>query len=223
MGKMDEVMDSIIPPLDPPRQNGLIHPSPKRIKNRRYQYLQQNAQQNPYFSLESMKLRDPLLYQELVGRYIPNSERKAAFRDDMTLLDRVYDNMASQQFVERFTEAKERMMEEEFETESDDDNDNDVEKEEDEDEDEGKEAINVDEILEISIDDREGFKQEFIRIMHERWLDGDEDDFDYSTVDRDETLDLQTENERDLEDQYFDEEEPSTNNEDNVRNEEFDY
>ncbi|NXJ30540.1 CCD97 protein, partial [Dicrurus megarhynchus] len=57
--------------------------------------------------------------------------------------------------------------------------------------------------------ERELLRLEFTTRMHQSFLEGRDGDFDYSQVDENPELDNLDIVSRDLEDQYFDEEEPS--------------
>ena len=59
----------------------------------------------------------------------------------------------------------------------------------------------------VSKKDRDTFHSEFVSLMEERFIDG-EDEFDYKTVDNNEDYDDYSIIDQDLEDKYFDDEEP---------------
>ncbi|KAJ3218677.1 hypothetical protein HDU67_004459 [Dinochytrium kinnereticum] len=47
-----------------------------------------------YFSEEELKRKDPQLFEFYIGRHIPDSEKRQAFTEDMSLVDRMYHNIA---------------------------------------------------------------------------------------------------------------------------------
>nr|CAG8449926.1 14480_t:CDS:2 [Entrophospora candida] len=65
----------------------------KKILNRRYQYLIKNLDNTEYFSDESIESREPLLYEDYVGKYIPNDERYPPFDQNISLVDRMLYNI----------------------------------------------------------------------------------------------------------------------------------
>ncbi|RUS26891.1 coiled-coil domain-containing protein-domain-containing protein [Jimgerdemannia flammicorona] len=60
----------------------------------------------------------------------------------------------------------------------------------------------------ISEEERQELRDEFVRIMEERFLDGEDNEFDYSTVDFNEEYDDMDQQHMDLQDKYFDEDDP---------------
>ncbi|CAO3614454.1 unnamed protein product [Cunninghamella blakesleeana] len=175
-----------------------------QIRNRRYHYLIHHLRPEEYFSDDSIQLRYPILHQEYIGQYIPKEEKYAPFNDDMTLVDRVYHGMDNRYVQEEYKRYK-RSEEETFEEEEDDDEE---EEEEEESNDDEKFDNMDDEGLIIA---REQKRNELIRLLEERWLDGLDDTFDYSTVDNNELYDDLIQLNQDLQDQYFDEESEEEN------------
>ncbi|KAJ1659454.1 hypothetical protein IWQ61_001478 [Dispira simplex] len=84
--------------------NHLCSPTHNVIrKNRRLYYLTHFLRPQGYFSDAAMQRRDPVLYHEYVGQYIPDTWRWAPFPADLGLVDRVYygiDQKNAQQLVE---------------------------------------------------------------------------------------------------------------------------
>ncbi|KAJ3337581.1 hypothetical protein HDU93_000824 [Gonapodya sp. JEL0774] len=79
----------------------------KRIANRRFAHLRRSlhAPESDYFSDEAMRMRDPSMYEELVGRFEDKTEQKP-FKEDQTLLDRVFHNLDTARYQEALEEAR---------------------------------------------------------------------------------------------------------------------
>ncbi|GAA5796142.1 hypothetical protein HPULCUR_001511 [Helicostylum pulchrum] len=193
------------------------------VQNRRYEYLKRHLKNSDYFSDESILLRDPTLYDQFIGQHIPANEKEQPFADDITLVNRILSNI-DRKFVEDHLHQQkiidEEQLEEEEEDESDDEvvekstptvitkrKNKDVEMEE-------TETLNTDtdiadadtDIIEEDITDefREEQRLELIRLLEEKFLAG-KDDFDYDQVDFNDEYDDLEQLDRDIQDQYFDE------------------
>ncbi len=152
-----------------------------------------------FFSDSSMRRRDPLSYDRLVGRHLTPSERAARDRAEArggqagpancSLANIILEHMDinAERDLKKAQENEEAL--EEFDLDEEEESDK---------EEEGGEEV-----------DRAVLAEEFRRSMHQRFLDGgDAAFFDYSKVDQDETLDDHEGTRcRDEEDRYFDEEE----------------
>ncbi|CAO3644979.1 unnamed protein product [Mucor fragilis] len=98
-------------------------------QNRRYKYLQQELRDSDYYSDESIQLREPILYDQFIGQYIPARERAKPFDSDMTLVNRIFSNMDRKFVDDRLHEQKIKEEEQfEEEEEEDEDEDDDMEK-----------------------------------------------------------------------------------------------
>ncbi|KAL9560135.1 hypothetical protein MBANPS3_000099 [Mucor bainieri] len=184
-------------------------------QNRRYKYLQQELRDSDYYSDESIQLREPVLYDQYIGQYIPAKERTKPFDNDMTLVNRIFSNM-DRKFVDDHLYEQKIQDEEQFEEEE--------EEEEEEDEEEmekstpvvltkkkGKEDVEMEEAAlssedkeededpqrDIDGDDgddteadpefRKEQRAELIRLLEEKFLAG-KDEFDYDQVDFNESF-----------------------------------
>ncbi|XP_040832206.1 coiled-coil domain-containing protein 97 [Ochotona curzoniae] len=178
-----------------------------RLRNRRYAALRELIQAGEYFSDEQMRLRAPLLYEQYIGQYLSQEELSARAPIQppkpgapgtpacplSDLLLQSYQERELQQRLLQQQEEEEACLEEEEEEDSDE-----------EDERSGKD-------LETWVPDSEErliLREEFTSRMHQRFLDGKDGDFDYSTVDDNPDLDNLDIVARDEEERYFDEEEP---------------
>lgn len=182
-------------PLGRPRRS----PARTRLRNRRYAALRQLIQGGEYFSEEEMRAREPLLYQHYIGRY----RGAETFSGDPAsappyflgtppgpqsltgLLLRSVEEAAVQRRLRR-----QRLRDGESEG-SDEEGD-------------PSEDPRVPDAAERAM-----LREEFTSRMYQRFLDGEDGDFDYSQVDENPDLDNLDIVSRDAEERYFDEEEPS--------------
>ncbi|KOB68494.1 Coiled-coil domain-containing protein [Operophtera brumata] len=68
----------------------------KRVRNRRYKALQQLQNETDYFSEKQMMLRNPLLYEQLVGQYLTEEEireRDGIDNENLNLLTMILDTV----------------------------------------------------------------------------------------------------------------------------------
>lgn len=68
----------------------------KRVRNRRYKALQQLQNDTDYFSEKQMMLRNPLLYEQLVGQYLTDEEireRDGVDNENLNLLTMILDTV----------------------------------------------------------------------------------------------------------------------------------
>ncbi|CAO0794209.1 unnamed protein product [Mucor circinelloides] len=199
-------------------------------QNRRYRYLQQKLRHSDYYSDESIQLREPILYDQFIGQYIPARERAKPFDNDMTLVNRIFSNMDRKFVDDHLYEQKikdEEQYEEEEEEEEDDEGDEvekstpvvltkkkgkDIEMKEatlsDEDDDEDIQGEEEDDVEDMKAETefREEQRAELIRLLEEKFLAG-KDEFDYDQVDYNEEYDDLQQMEQDIHDRYFDEDE----------------
>ncbi|XP_055268069.1 coiled-coil domain-containing protein 97 [Moschus berezovskii] len=179
-----------------------------RLRNRRYAALRELIQGGEYFSDEQMRFRAPLLYEQYIGQYLTQEElsaRNPAHRPPKPgppgsptcpLSD-----LLLQSYQER--ELQQRLLQQQEEEEAC------LEEEEEEDEDEEDQRPGKDsEAWVPDWEERLILREEFTSRMHQRFLDGKDGDFDYSTVDDNPDFDNLDIVARDEEERYFDEEEP---------------
>lgn len=200
-------------------------------KNRRYEALKQLIDENSYFSEVEMMKRNPLLYEQLVGQYLSLDERKErdGFHTEATsfvsiLMEGIERDNAD---VKKKTqqENEDNAMEEE---DDDSDDDNPAAETTSTAFEDAKPSTSkwgefhdskIDEPIRryasyqtpqkfITKDERELLKNEFVTLMHRSFLDGKDEEFDYDSVDNNETYDNIDIIDHDKEDKYFDDEEP---------------
>lgn len=216
----------------------------KDIKNRRYARMQQLIKQGEYFSELEMMKRQPELYQELVGQYLNEDEKKQRDGYDVrnTSFSGILMHSLEQQQRDEALAAAEASLE----------------KENPEIELESKQAAEFEAISEaipssfrqqwgnfenepvvacsssknsamssktndkrqskprkepkfITAGERDILRQEFLGIVYEQFLAGEDKDFDYTQVDEDSQLDDLQQLNQDKEDEYFEQsdDEPS--------------
>ncbi|XP_055346064.1 coiled-coil domain-containing protein 97-like [Paramacrobiotus metropolitanus] len=168
-------------------------------KNRRFAALPR-LQAAGYFDEAEMQKRDPLLYEELVEKYLNPEEKRAREKArKSTGTDHPFADILMESLIETPRTEEFLVRQKEYEAHQTEETDSDEEEEE--------------AVPEDPLDDREKevLREEFRHIMEERFLEGRDGDYvDYAQIDRDERLDVAVrELWRDEEDRYFDEEEPS--------------
>jgi hypothetical protein len=152
-------------------------------RNRRFEYIKRNRL---YFSAEEIKIRNPNLYHEFVGK------EEILLDSTMSLSERIFANIDQQHY--------EKEMEQECESEEEEDLeflgkrlslDSNGEQEPDSDR--------------PRIPANKAAKEELIQYYKEMFLEGKDTDFDYATVDQNPTYDESIPFEQDREDDYFEE------------------
>ncbi|CAG8576980.1 3179_t:CDS:2 [Ambispora gerdemannii] len=231
----------------------------KKIINRRFKYLLNNLENTSYFSDEAMEMREPLLYEEYIGKYIPEEERYPPFSDEVDLVERIYYDIDQNNIRERLQYQK--MIQEEQMQEEEDDEDEENEKEYKSAENEAKTVANLaklhitddekektiisdDEIIKqqakevdtneemnnnqrhsnsnidknienLSTEELNELREELIDIMRGKFISGNDTEFDYDQIDYNEEFDNTDQETNDIQDNYFDKEEPNDTTENN--------
>ena len=203
----------------------------KTIQNRRFNAINKLAN-SEYFSLEEMKQRRPELYSQIMGKYY--KQQVDDFDKNMKVYERILKNYDYSMYTNRILEDRKNDEEiviekDENEEKSDEDDENFdyfiqknqkiIEKKS-----QNNQQINHqiyqlkidDEEINLTLEESEDVKQQteeeyliqhFISEMKRMFIEGkDEEFFDYSTVDKDESLDDLNQLAMDEEEKYFDEE-----------------
>lgn len=157
-----------------------------KARNRRLAYLEKHLKSTGYFDDEAIRLRDPLLYHTYIGKYITHEEKYPEFAPDMGLVERVYYGVDAREAQDRLEVVEEEQLSSEHDSSSEESDSDDVEQ--------------------ISGHEKETMRQELQRILHEKFIDGDDPDFDYSVIDKEEIWDNESAEEKDLHDRYFEDE-----------------
>ncbi|XP_072919941.1 coiled-coil domain-containing protein 97 isoform X3 [Hemitrygon akajei] len=172
------------------------------VRNKRYAALQQLIKDGEYFSDEQMRTRDPLLYEQYIRQYMTDEELLAQNSRNLSgsmslsdLLMNTYQEKIVQERLQWQQEREDACEEEEEE-----------EEEEDEEEEDGPMSKAAEWVP--SDDEKIMLREEFVSRMHQRFLDGEDGDFDYSAVDDNPDFDNLDIVNRDEEERYFDDEEP---------------
>ncbi|XP_063429156.1 coiled-coil domain-containing protein 97-like [Mytilus trossulus] len=164
-----------------------------RTKNRRLKAMQQLISEGDYFSEEEMKYRDPFLYEQLVGQYLDDDEiNDKVDKTDLrfsTVLFKHIDILHEHEAYKDQKDTEDGQMEE---GESSEDEESEME-----DEIEDQKKLIPDE-------QKAQFRQEFLTIMQERFMAGQDEHFDYSEVDDNTEYDDLDILQKDEEEKYFD-------------------
>ncbi|XP_035672691.1 coiled-coil domain-containing protein 97-like isoform X1 [Branchiostoma floridae] len=170
------------------------------VKNRRYEAMQRMLQDGSYFSEEEMRQRDPLLYEQHIGQFLDPEEKNERPADpDMSLSQLIMGQIEEKIIESKLAwqlEREDDMFEEEEDSEEE-------EEDQEDNEDAGGSGEQVPSVAEQAI-----LRAEFLHTMQERFLQGDDEEFDYSTVDDNAEYDNVVLRGQDEEERYFDDEEP---------------
>ena len=151
-----------------------------KVKNRRYEALQRLIKQGEYFDDESMKSREPLLYEEMIGKYEQSNAQSSSSSSGLHLTDFLMKHLENLNHGDRLNQLKsienEQIEEEEEEEEEEEDDEN----------------------------HEEELRNEFLTIMHRKFLNGEDKNFDYRSIDYNDDYDNIEIESRDLEEKYFD-------------------
>ena len=174
----------------------------KLTKNRRYAALQELTETSGYFSEQEMRDRNPMLFEYYIGQYLTEKERVALDAEKASMPPSVY--LMKKIEIDQRKELLRQQRNREYSTEEEEDESS----SEDDD-------MTPDENIQLSSDSSRAnqekwmMRQEFLRAMQLSFLNGEDSDFDYAKVDRDERYDLLELQQKDAEDSYFDAEEPA--------------
>lgn len=194
-----------------------------KTKNRRYEALKQLITENSYFSEVEMMKRNPLLYEQLVGQYLNEEERRERDRGENTntLVKILLEGIERDEAFIRKKQQQEAEADAMEESESDDDYDGRIkvppapkpstsrwgEFSDIQEHIISKHGLITTNQKFITQQERQLLRDEFISIMYSNFLNG-VDDFDYTTVDNNDAYDNIEILGNDEEDKYFDSEEP---------------
>lgn len=177
----------------------------KTVNNRRYRAVQELMAGNEYFTDEAMRERKPLLYEQYIGQYLSEDEKWELDLDahggqqDCSLSSFIMNQMKKNVVAERLkqeTEAEEGQIEEE-----DDD-------EEDEFDEDLPTSFSISSDPLVAGEEKLMLRKEFLHVMQQSFLNGEDKDFNYSSVDQSEDYDDLRALAQDDEDAYFDSEQP---------------
>lgn len=172
-------------------------PNKTRVKNHRYAALRALQKDGEYFSDEQMRRREPLLYEQYIGQYLTDEE--VLERSQEAMLEGAPGGSGSLAHL-LLNSYQERLIQHRLQEEQERE-DGALEEEDDEEDDNNKVQVKE---WKPTTEEKALLREEFISQMHQRFLDGKDEDFDYSEVDENpdyDNLDIVT---RDAEEKYFD-------------------
>lgn len=180
----------------------------KTIKNRRYVHLEQLMCGSDYFSDEEMQQRDPLLFEYYIGQFLSEEEKLqiGENKSEMKLSEMILKNIDVDQRTRLLMEQRSR--EQDQLEESDSSSDEDIA------DTTGSGSVTFAPMKlslkpETAVREKLMLRREFLSVMQTSFLEGRDKDFDYPKVDQNEQYDSLEMRGRDIEDSYFDAEEPS--------------
>lgn len=190
----------------------------KRIRNRRYKAMQKLQDDSDYFSEKQMMYRNPLLYEQLVGQYLTEDEKRerdGVDNENLTFLSMILETVDRNEMRE--TKNKQLLMEDETSS---------TEPLKNEQAHKGNEMCSKEKQwgdfdvpdtrpsympepekqAMINANERNLLREEFLQEMCSSFIEGRDVDFDYNTVDNNEEYDDLEQISQDAEDKYFDSE-----------------
>ncbi|KAJ1976500.1 hypothetical protein H4R34_003956 [Dimargaris verticillata] len=203
------------------------------VRNRRWYYLVHHLRRSGYFSDAALQRRDPVLYHQYKGRYQTAAEQATPFAPGTSLVDRMYhdiDQQTAHTAVTQHQQAQAQLLALLAAAESSTtappvarpgpDDDTYQETEDDGDSNENPPSAHCSNRPPVVASDEEGeeelptagreiMAQDLVALFEQRFLAGQELEFDYSQVDHNPAYDDVALQERDYEDAYFDSEEPN--------------
>lgn len=182
------------------------------VRNRRYEAMNRLKDEGSYFSEIEMMKRNPLLYEQLVGQYMTEDEKKQ--RDKVASENATFVKILMEGIERDESEAKRIKQEEEEEGAMEHE-----EKQMQKIEDPSPSFVRWGEIDEkpkarktqpssITAAERRLLKEEFVTTMYESFLEGKDADFDYEKVDENQQYDNIDTLANDAQERYFDSESP---------------
>uniref|UniRef100_A0A182MHZ3 CCD97-like C-terminal domain-containing protein n=1 Tax=Anopheles culicifacies TaxID=139723 RepID=A0A182MHZ3_9DIPT len=207
------------------------------VRNRRYAALQQMCDDGTYFSETEMMQRDPLLYEQLVGQFMTEREKQERDARVQTpqsvvgiLLKQIDKDLTEKTLQEQKSEERQQQQ-----PEGDDSRDQPTDRSRPSspgcsraqwgnfDEEEKVRVATLRQARQkrarqkmpahlMTAGERELLRDEFIGIMHARFIAGEEEDFDYTQVDDSEKYDDLVKMSQDAEEKYFDKEDETESN-----------
>lgn len=166
-----------------------------QTKNRRYEALQRLQSEGDYFSDKEVRRRNPLLFEQMVGRYMTDKEREDLDKMDYSTL--TFSGLLMHH-IDRNELSSRRRQQQDVEEATFEENDSDSE---DEECDEPDTPV-------VSATEKAMLRSEFMNTMYESFLSGKDHDYDYESVDNNAEYDSLKTRQDDEEEKYFDAEEP---------------
>uniref|UniRef100_A0A131XHE4 Putative vacuolar protein n=1 Tax=Hyalomma excavatum TaxID=257692 RepID=A0A131XHE4_9ACAR len=165
-----------------------------QTKNRRYEALERLKTAGEYFSDKEMRRRNPLLFEQMIGRYMTEKEKQDLDKMDFSTL--TFSGLLMEH-IDRNELSSLRRQQQDLEEATFEENDSDSEEEELE-----------DDAPPVSATEKRLLRNEFMNTMYESFLSGKDRDYDYESVDNNADFDSLQTRQHDEEEKYFDAEEP---------------
>lgn len=189
----------------------------KKVRNRRYERMRQLMDKATYFSEEEMHQRNPLLFDFYIGQYLTDEEKQKDEKvyTDMSLSSMILRQMEQDRTAELLKSQRIGEINQLPEEESDEEEPSSISGSKQDSYRRRRGGKQISGAMKLDSDpavaDREKcmLRQEFLAVMQASFLEGKDEGFDYSKIDSDEQYDSLDMQERDDQDGYFDEEEPS--------------
>lgn len=198
----------------------LFAKQPQIVRNRRFRALSQMMESNDtHFSELELMRREPVLYEEYVGKHLSEEERRARDQSEgSSFLNALLKGIELNEIRDRKEQMEVATSKQEGgPTSSSDDESSDEKYGESEFKSNGNNSLwgEFEEIPKetkkirksrpmVTDEDRDLMKQEFMDIVYRKFIAGDDEDFDYSAVDNNMDLDDLDVRAQDEEDKYFD-------------------
>uniref|UniRef100_A0A224YK09 Coiled-coil domain-containing protein n=1 Tax=Rhipicephalus zambeziensis TaxID=60191 RepID=A0A224YK09_9ACAR len=165
-----------------------------QTKNRRYEALERLKTGGEYFSDKEMRRRNPLLFEQMIGRYMTEKEKLDLDKMDFSTL--TFSGLLMEH-IDRNEVTSLRRQQQDLEEATFEESDSDSEEEELE-----------DDATPVSATEKRLLRNEFMNTMYESFLSGKDKDYDYESVDNNADFDSLQTRQHDEEEKYFDAEEP---------------
>ncbi|XP_065280837.1 coiled-coil domain-containing protein 97 [Dermacentor albipictus] len=165
-----------------------------QTKNRRYEALERLKTGGEYFSDKEMRRRNPLLFEQMIGRYMTEKEKLDLDKMDFSTL--TFSGLLMEH-IDRNEVTSLRRQQQDLEEATFEESDSDTEEEECE-----------EDTPPVSATEKRLLRNEFVNTMYESFLSGKDKDYDYESVDNNADFDSLQTRQHDEEEKYFDAEEP---------------
>ncbi|XP_077522832.1 coiled-coil domain-containing protein 97-like [Amblyomma americanum] len=165
-----------------------------QTKNRRYEALERLKTGGEYFSDKELRRRNPLLFEQMIGRYMTEKEKQDLDKMDFSTL--TFSGLLMEH-IDRNEVTSRRRQQQDLEEATFEENDSDS------DDEECQEDAPC-----VSATEKRMLRNEFMNTMYESFLSGKDREYDYESVDNNAEYDSLKTRQHDEEERYFDSEEP---------------
>ena len=192
-----------------------------QIRNRRFEAMQRMEASGKYFTLSEMEKRDPVLYHQMIGQYLSEEEKQKKLKDNEfvipTFSNFLLNELEKEEYYEILNQNKDEEEDEEIESEEsppkDINNKTSSELRWGADWEDEKVCSKIDLPktkcqYKPTPEEKVILSNEFKSLMQHKFLNGEDNDFNYSDVDSNSDYDCLDVTNQDEEEKYFDEENP---------------